>query len=130
MPSLTSRTPAHEIVVPNCTTGPWFYNENSTSYSRSNLGSRGTIMGCATHLAIMLRDCPRLERCCAGNARLMAAAPELYDCVEDLVATLGSVLSHYEDRMPEADCNSRWALVHKAESILNKINSVSQVTHD
>lgn len=119
------------ILVPECTPGPWRYNTHSTAYTRQISGSLGTIVSDNDwHLAVMLQDCSALVAECAGNARLMAAAPELYDCVEDLVATLGSVLSHYEDRMPEADCNSRWALVHKAESILNKINSVSQVTND
>lgn len=85
-------------------------------------------MGCDTHLAIMLRDCPRLERCCAGNARLMAAAPELYDCLENLAATLGSVMAHYAEQMPEHDRRCREDLINKAESLLDRLDA--QVTND
>lgn len=55
-----------------------------------------------------------------ANARLIAAAPELGEELDNTVAALESCMAHYGPKMPAADQRSREAQIIKARAVLTK----------
>lgn len=74
---------AAPIPKPAFTAGPW----KSLVMPPSNLDKSGTTMVSTTYFAGMAIDCMDSASTfdeCAANARLIAAAPDLYEALEDL----------------------------------------------
>lgn len=61
--------------------------------------------------------------CGEGNANLIAAAPDLLDSLELLIAAMENVLLHQGDQMTPADRDGRTALVSRANEIVQRATS-------
>lgn len=102
------------------TKGEWEYEPNNVDYQDKNRQT-GTYRGCITSdetelvLCIMISDC--LEAQVEANAHLIAAAPQLFEVVKILTASMEASQAMGRRRL-EIDFNS--SLHRKAIEAFNK----------
>jgi hypothetical protein len=90
--------------MPKHTPGPWQVQPNNGAYvKRADLGTLRIEEGEGSRdemvLAIILTDCPRLDREAEGNARLIASAPDLLKACQ--AAMFGLRSYQYGNASPE-----------------------------
>jgi hypothetical protein len=62
----------------------------------------------------------RRDKQALANARLIAAAPEMQEALEEMIAAYGTMLTWMWNTMPDADRKSREATLRKAQAALFK----------